>query len=78
MIYLDWLFHRSGAFAKADQKVFVKEMQDKALFASAAAKRFKACVAYLFCLDNFRFTILLLSVTSLSKSYLQKLTRDTL
>ena len=73
MIYFDWLFHRSWAFAKADQKVFVKKMQDKTLFASAAAKSFKTCVAHLLCLDSFRFTILLLCVTSLSKSYLQNI-----
>ena len=72
MIYLDGLFHSSWAFAKTDLKVFLKEVQDKALFASAVAVRFKVCAAHLLCLDSAKFTMLWRPVTSLSNSYAQK------
>ena len=72
MIYLDCLFHSSWAFAKGDLKVFLKEVQNKALFASAIAIGFKVCAARLLCLGSARFTMLSLSVTSLCNSYVQK------
>ena len=72
MIYLDCLFHSSWAFAKADLRVFLKEVQDKALFASAVAIRLKVCAAHLLCLGSARFTMLSLSVTSLSNTDAQK------
>ena len=72
MNYLDCLFHSSWAFAKAYLKVFLKEVQDKALLASAVAIRYKVCAAHLLCLGSDRFTMLSLSVTSLSNSYVQK------
>ena len=49
MIYLYCLFYSSWAFAKADLKVFLKEVRDKALFASAVAIRFKVFAAHLLC-----------------------------
>ena len=72
MIYLDCLFHSSWAFAKADLKVFLKEVQDKALLASAVAIWFKVYAAHLLCLGSARFTMLSLSVTSLRNNYVQK------
>ena len=70
--YLNCLFHSSWAFAKADLKVFLKQVQDKALLASAVAIRFRVCAAHLLCLGSARFTMLSLSVTSLSNNYVQK------
>ena len=72
MNYLDCLFHRSWAFTKADLKVFLKEVQDKALFASAVAIRSKVYAAHLLCLGSAIFTMLSLNVTNLSNSYVQK------